>query len=196
MKADKVHKIDKKLVLRLQKGDEAAFEYVYWNYNAYVYNFVHSLLYDQQMAEDITQNVFLKLWERCSELDPDKDVESYLFTIARNFVYKEMESRLRMAFQSLDQVESLHPHDLDTEKRLEAASLEEYIDFIVEQLPPSRKEIYLMSRKDHLTNKEIAARLSLSEKTVENQITNALRFIKEKLIDEYLLLLLLFLPSV
>lgn len=71
-----------------------------------------------------------------------------------------------------------------TEENIDAESLREYIDALIEQLPLSRKQIFLLSRRQHLSNKEIADRLSVSEKTVETQIYRALRFIKQKLSEE------------
>ena len=55
--------VDKKILERLKKGDESAFESLFWQYNSHIYNFVLSILYDKSLAEDITQTVFLKIWE-------------------------------------------------------------------------------------------------------------------------------------
>ncbi len=79
------------------------------------------------------------------------------------------------------------------EENIDADSLKEYIDTLVEQLPPSRKDIFHLSRRHHLSNKEIAARLSISEKTVETQLYRALRFIKQKLSDDTNLAILMLL---
>lgn len=174
-------KIDKGVLSRLKAGDETAFEYLYWSYNSYVFNFINSLLYDNSLAEDLTQNVFLKIWEKRQNIDPEQGLDAYLFTIARNFVYKETENRLKIIYESETSGEILNSPDSSPEENIDAASLQAYIDTLIEQLPSSRKEIFLLSRRQNLTNKEIAQRLSISEKTVENQITNALHFLKEKL---------------
>lgn len=87
-------KMDGNLLIDLKNGDEKAFETLFWEYNQHVYHFVYSLLYDKSMAADLTQNVFLKIWEKHETIDPEQNFDAYLFTIARNLVYKETENRL------------------------------------------------------------------------------------------------------
>ena len=177
-------KIDSGVLSRLKAGDEAAFEHLYWSYNSHVYNFIKSLLHDPALAEDLTQNVFLKIWERHENIDPEQGVDAYLFTIARHFVYKETDARLKLIFASSASTDLFDRPDLLTEEMIEAESLQHYIDTLIDQLPSARKEIFRLSRRHHLSNKEIGRRLSLSEKTVENQITNALHFLKQKLSED------------
>ena len=87
-------KMDGNLLIDLKNGDEKAFETLFWEYNQHVYHFVYSLLYDKSMAADLTQNVFLKIWEKHETIDPEQNFDAYLFTIACNLVYKETENRL------------------------------------------------------------------------------------------------------
>lgn len=183
--------IDIALLKRLKEGDEAAFESIYWKYNSHVFNFINSLLYDRILSEDITQSVFMKIWEKHESIDLDKGFDAYLFTIARNMVYKETENRLlsESAFYALSQQQT--NEDVLTEEKIDADSLRLYIDKLIEQLPLSRKEIFKLSRRDHLSNKEIAIRLSISEKTVETQLYRSLRFLKQRLSDDHLLAILL-----
>lgn len=182
--------IDATVLKRLKEGDEAAFESIYWKYNSHVFNFINSLLYDRILSEDITQSVFMKIWERRESIDPDKGFDAYLFTIARNMVYKETENRLlsESAFYALSQQQT--NEDFLMEEKIDADSLRLYIDNLIEQLPLSRKEIFKLSRREHLSNKEIATRLSISEKTVETQLFRSLRFLKEKLSNDHLLAIL------
>lgn len=185
--------IDEEVLILLKKGDKSAFETVYWKYNAWVYNFIQSLLYDKSLAEDLTQTVFLKIWEKRETIDPELGFEAYLFAIARNLVYKETEKRLHA--ESLALLMEAHPEefDLQTEEKIDAESLREYIEDLVELLPSGRKRIFNLSRREHLSNKEIAACLSISEKTVETQLYRALRYLKQKLSDDSRLALLILL---
>ena len=114
-------------------------------------------------------------------------------SIARNMVYKETEKRLlsERFLDSIKQTDADNHFEID----IDTVSLKEYIDELVEQLPPARKRIYLMSRKQHLTNKEIADQLSLSEKTIETQLYRALHFLRSKLANEIIALALFFLAS-
>jgi RNA polymerase sigma-70 factor (ECF subfamily) len=184
-------KIDKDLLNRLKQGNEAAFDAIYWKYNAWIYNFVNSLLYDKTLTEDITQNVFLKIWEKHETINPDDNFESYLFTIARNLVFKETENRL-LAERLMESLRSRQSEtDNSTEMQIDNDSLKEYITDLIEQLPTARRNIYKLSRIEFLSNKEIAEKLSISEKTVEAQITHSLKFLKEKLADNIGILILL-----
>lgn len=186
--------VPKNILLRLSNDDEKAFEFIYWKYNAHVYNFANSLLYSPEIAQDITQNVFLKIWEKRHEINPEQNFNAYLFTIARNMVYKETEQKL-LAEQSLRQLqEEEDVLDMSTIQTLDYHFTEELCRSLVEELPPARREIFKLSRFERLSNKEIALRLSISERTVETQLYRATRFLKRKLLsDEGLgLLILLF----
>jgi RNA polymerase sigma-70 factor (ECF subfamily) len=180
-------KTDRQTLHRLKQGNETAFEAIYRAYSAWVYNFFKLLLPDKSPAEDFTQTVFLKIWERHADINPDENFESYLFTIARNLALKETENRLLSEHLITSVRERQEDTDTTTEQNIETESLREYIDSLVEQLPPERKKIYLMSRSQHLSNKEIARRLSLSEKTVETQLYRSLRFLKHKLSENNIL---------
>ena len=187
-------KIGKQVLQRLKNGDEGAFDTVFWSYNSHVFHFIDSLLYDKTLAEDFTQNVFLKIWERRESINPEDSFESYLFTIARNMVYKESEKRL-LSERFLEYIGNQQDFDGQLEAKIDAESLREYVDELVEQMPPSRRNIYYLSRKQHLTNKEIAKQLSISEKTVETQLYRALQYLRVKPADEITVLALLFISS-
>lgn len=184
-------KVDRSILERLRSGDEKAFESLFWAYNEHVYHFAYSLLYDRTIAEDLTQSVFLKIWERRADIDPDQSFDSYLFTIARHLVYKETENRLQA--ESLAETLGERFSDVDslTEERIDTESLRLYIHRLVEELPPARREIFCLSRFEQLSYKEIAIRLSISEKTVETQLNRALRFLRERLSSDSLIAFLL-----
>ena len=182
-------RIDEDLLKRLKAGEEKAFEDLYWTYSSQVYNFINLLLCDKSLAEDLTQNVFLKIWEKHEQIVPELGITAYLFTIARHFVFKETEFRL-------SQYAMLHIENIDLsdnskeEEQHDTNSLFEYIDHLIENLPPARREIFRLSRFNHLTNKEIAHRLSISEKTVETQLYRSFQYLRSKLPpDKYWILL-------
>ena len=148
-------------------------------------------LYDKSMAADLTQNVFLKIWEKHETIDPEQNFDAYLFTIARNLVYKETENRLLSEKLTESLQRQLSDVDSLMEERIDAESLREYINSLIEELPPSRREIFRLSRHEHLSYREIAERLSISEKTVETQVNRALRFLRDRLSSNCLLAALL-----
>lgn len=183
-------KIDSETLARLKQGDVRAFEVIFWEYNPRVYHFVYSLLFDKLLAEDLTQTVFLKIWERREWIDPSQPFEAYLFTIARHLAYKESERMLASSLADLAEVSSFADEAV-LEEKLEADSLREYIRRLVDRMPAARREIFRLSREAHLSHKEIAERLHISEKTVETQLYRALRFLREELHKGSFLALLL-----
>ena len=200
MAKDSIHiDIDKAILLKLKEGQNSAFNMLYWKYNAKLYNFVYGILYDKSLAEDITQSAFLKIWERRKDIDPDKSFSAYLYTIARNLVYKETERLLQENSYILSSKgnagDNGEESDNQTTEKLDAAFIESYVDKIIEQLPASRREIFILSRKEGLSNKEIAAKLTISEKTVETQIYRSLQFLKERMKGHIIILALFFLSQ-
>jgi len=124
---------------------------------------------DNYWAEEIVQRTFVRLWEIHDQVSPDKSLISYLCTIAKN---------LLMNVYQRQTVEYIY-----AEYVLESS--EEYIDRLAEELPPSRKKIFVLSKRKHFTNKEIAVELNISESTVATQLSLALKFMRDKLMAHY-----------
>lgn len=175
---------DKGLLERLRGGDKEVFEKLFWRYSPRVYHFALALLYDRALAEDLAQTTFLKLWERRGAIDPAMGVEPYLYTIARHLIYKETRSRLRTEELRERVRPGADAEDPREEERIDATILSKRLQGLIDELPPARREIFRLSRMERLSHKEIATRLSLSEKTVETQIGRALRFLRERLARE------------
>lgn len=165
----------------LKLGDNKAFEMVFRKYNKRIYSFVVSTLFDKDIAEDITQSVFLSIWEHREKIDTSKNFQAYVFTIAKNMVYRHTENMLRnYRFEEYVRMYVNH-NDTSQEERIDASLLEQEIMRMIEQLPEARKRIFIMSFKEELTNKEIAEQLSISPKTVDTQIRRSLDFIRKNL---------------
>lgn len=182
-------KKEKLLLSRLVENDPSAFEELYRAYSSPVYYFIYHTLFNKSLAEDITQSCFMKVWERRSELDPSKNFSSYLYTIAKNLVYRESERQVQDAHY-LTFINSLPPDASfpTIEDDIHLEFMQKKIRTLIEELPPVRKKIFILSRIKRYSHKEIAAELSISERTVETQIYRALLYLKEKL-KHYLLLL-------
>lgn len=172
---------DNDILYRLTKGDSDAFEAIFWKYNDRVYSFILSTLFDKTLAQDLTQNVFLSVWEHRATIDISKNFSSYIYTIAQNMVYRQTEKKL-LASRYAEYVQKFQSVDeMSTEEAIDYQFLEKLITELIDQLPPSRREIFLLSRRNGMSNKEIAQKLSISEKTVENQITHSIHFLKKRL---------------
>jgi RNA polymerase sigma-70 factor (family 1) len=187
--------IDKSVLFRLREGDGDAFEKLFWKFNPIIYNFINSILFDKSLTEDITQQVFLKIWEKRADIDPTKSFSAYLYTIARNLVYQETE-RLIYENKFISFYKEKHSEaDNSTFEKIDADFVESFIDEIVDQLPDNQRNVFDLSRRKGLSNKEIAQQLNISEKAVENHIYRALQFIKERMKNHFVFLAFLFLSQ-
>ncbi|MCD7931858.1 MAG: RNA polymerase sigma-70 factor [Tannerellaceae bacterium] len=174
-------------IANLQSGDIQSFEYLYNKWSGKIYNFVMQISnQDIYLAEEIIQTVFIKVWERHKELDPEKSFSSYLFTITKNQISKIYRQRMyELLYQQHIVYDGDNSSENTTENEVKYKLLNEYIDLLIDQLPAARREIFIMSRKKFMTNKEITQRLNISEHTVESQLTKANTFIRTKLKDHY-----------
>lgn len=172
---------DKELLGRIKNGDEVAFELVFHRYKGYLLDFIRRSLPKEEDAEGLVQEVFVKLWMNRHKIDPSKSLNAFLFTIARNEIY----DRLRKLLSKRKYLEELYyssrESDEQSEKQMEYDELKETVDNLVGQLPEKRREIFMLSREEGLSYKEIAIRLGISENTVDSQIRKALSYLKENL---------------
>ncbi|WP_286832899.1 MULTISPECIES: RNA polymerase sigma-70 factor [unclassified Proteiniphilum] len=180
--------INSRTLRLLQEGDEKAFEHIFHFYYNQVYTFVLNTLFNKTFAEDITQTVFITLWEKRETIDPDTNIAPLLYTIAKNHVYRQTEQLLRKYKYEQTQQEIM-PEESNPEEDVNNLFLEKILSELIEKLPTARRKIFLLSRKENLSNKDIASRLNISEKTVETQIRRSLIFLNEKL-KHYLNLLI------
>lgn len=175
------------IIIGLKSGSFDAFEQVYKLYSGKLYNFVMKISKgDSYWAEEIVQRTFVRLWEIHDQVDPGKSLISYLCTIAKNLlmnIYQRQTVEYIYAEYVLESAEEYSDSNIDAV--LDGKLLEEYIDRLAEELPPSRKKIFILSKRKHLTNKEIAVELNISESTVATQLSLALKFMKDKLMAHY-----------
>lgn len=173
-------KSTEQLVLLLNNDITEAFDMLFFRYHAPVYNFALRLLKSATDAEEIVQEVFMAVWQNRGQIKADQKFTSYLFGITRNQVHLQIRRRvihyhyLNMLETDPDQVKAfIHEQSGFDEIR-------EFFDRQIDQLPPRRREIFMLSRVEQLSYKEIAARLNISENTVDSQIRHALNFLKNK----------------
>jgi len=172
---------DLKLISSLKKGNHKAFDTLYGRYAEGLYAFITSILKNPADAEEIVQNVFVKIWERRNTIEEKFSFKSYLFTIAYRDVITLIRKQNLLASIQSDSNQELPVNDDNAELEIEFFSIDKIYHDILEKLPEKRKEIFLLSREKGLSNKEIAEQLNISVKTVENQMTAALRTFREKL---------------
>ena len=140
---------------------------------------------DSYWAEEIVQRTFVRLWEIHDQVSPDKSLISYLWTIAKNLLMNVYQRQTVEYIYAEYVLESSEEYSDNADGELDGKLLEEYIDRLAEELPPSRKKIFVLSKRKHFTNKEIAVELNISESTVATQLSLALKFMRDKLMAHY-----------
>ena len=137
-------------------------------------------LNDDEEIKEAVQEVFIKLWESRASINENKDIDGLLFIMTRNTIFdyfRKSLNKITMKITALEVAEKIAISD----ETLEVKDLLEYIWKLVSLLPPRQQEVFIMSRKQQMTNKEIAEQLDISEKAVERNIYFALKFIKKNL---------------
>jgi RNA polymerase sigma-70 factor (family 1) len=167
-------------VLALRTGDRAAFENIYHFFVTRLYAFTRKMVQNEGDAEEIVQEVFVKLWEHRQFLDPDQNIDGYVFRIAKNIVY----NKARHQVQELAYSKYLSENEgtgNTTEDQIHYEELGHLLEEAFTTMPPTRKQVFVMSRIEGLSNSEIARRLQTSNSNIENHINKALHDIRRKL---------------
>jgi len=185
--------LDTTILHRLKIGEWDAFEHIFQKYKGKIFHFVGKILCDKHLAEDITQNVFLSVWEHRQNIIPEKNFQAYLYTIAKNLVYRETEKKI-LASNYEEHIKQNHfnEEDFSTEQTIEANLLEETILHLINKLPEARRKIFLLHFMEDLSNKEIAKQLSISEENVEMQVRRSRDYLRKHLKDSITLSAFLF----
>ncbi|WP_343703212.1 RNA polymerase sigma-70 factor [Chitinophaga sp.] len=179
---------DQKLLTYLQVDNELAFEGIFRKYFIPLTGFANGYMDDTEQAKDIVQAVLLNIWEQRDSLRIHTALKPYLFNAVRNSCLNELKkSKARqkrlagLLTETSDEVNS----------RMEYAELRQQIYAAIQKLPEECRRVFVLSRFEKLKYSEIASRLGISVKTVEAQISKALRVLRVQLAGALLLLLAL-----
>lgn len=172
----------------LRAGDHHAFEDIYLHYVTPVKNFLRTLTRSEEDAKGITQNVFMTLWEKRETVDPERNISSFLYTIARNLALKHFEHNKVIEKYAIS-VTHWQDADIAADEILIGREKELLIEIAISRMPAQRRTVYTMSRIEQLSNDEIAKMLNISKNTVENHLTLALKDLREVLAGFILLYL-------
>lgn len=165
--------------------DHREFEELFRNYFTPLMAFSRRILGDEEDAREVVHQVFINLWEKRSELDLSTSLKSYLFTSVNNRSLNVIRDRRKFSSEEVPE----RAGEWDVSTQLEAMELEEKIRAAIDTLPERCREIFELNRFEGLKYSEIATQLDISVKTVENQMTKALKLLREQL-GKYLSILL------
>lgn len=163
----------------LKEGSVIAFERLFENYSQKLYRFSFSYLKSEAEAEDIVQEVFLKIWQNRASLKTDTSFQSYLFTIAFHSIQKSFIKKAKEQKFQIGLFEEFSSENPSLEDELNFEGLFSKLNQLIEEMPPRRKEIFLKRKKECKSIQLIASEMCISEKTVENQITEAMHSLRK-----------------
>lgn len=172
----------------LKNGDEKIFEYIFHAHFQSLYYFSKKFVIRDSIAKELVQESFLTLWEKRSELRPNTNIKAYLFTLTRNNSLNYLKHlKIESAHREQSKREGLELQlneialEFDGSDLYVAKELQSKIEESINTLPKQCKRVFQLSRFDNLKYKEIAENLNISIKTVENQMTKALRHLRSEL---------------
>jgi RNA polymerase sigma-70 factor (ECF subfamily) len=180
----RIDDIDNGLITQLRNGNKDAFKVLFEKYGGRLYQFSLKYLREKEDAEDLLNEVFMKIWENKRSLKTNTSFQSYLFTIAYNnirqrFLKKSREEKYIQIFAEENLVDSSIGED-----QLDYMQIVQKINKVIDLLPARRKEIFNLSYKEEFKNSEIADKLGLSEQFVKNQLSVARKYIINKIKED------------
>ncbi len=171
---------DNRIIDLLKDGSKEAFRFLYDEYGPKIHAFVLSYLKNSSDAEELLQEVFLKLWDIRSTLDSSKNIKSFLFKICINLIYDFIRRKnIEKAYLDYSEKDSQSFSD-NTWHEVIYNEMVANLQQLVTKMPEQRQRIFRLSKEDGLSNDEIAQQLKLSRRTVENQLYRAVSSLKEK----------------
>ncbi|HZK92946.1 MAG TPA: RNA polymerase sigma-70 factor [Prolixibacteraceae bacterium] len=181
---------DHSLVQLLQEGNVIAFDSLFKVYSSKLFYFALKYIKNESDTEELVQEVFVQVWEHHHTLKSELSFKSYLFTVTLNKIRKHFNKKAI----SLRYLESLeHDPELTDNEKIQGENYESLLQqvyFIIDQMPPRRREIFMKSKLEGKSSKEIAIELDISYGTVDNQVSEALKFIRSKINNENLAFML------
>jgi len=160
---------------------ESSYEELFKTWYAPLCKMIYRIIKDQAQTEDLVQEVYIKLWEKRNSLKINTSLKAYLYRSALNTAYTSLEKNKRYPKLSIETNDTIHDSSSNAIDNLNANELENKINQTLLLLPPACREVFILSRNEEMSYKEIAESLEISIKTVENQMGKALKIFREQL---------------
>ena len=172
--------IETALLKGLKRSDHECFQNLFAKYSQPLYRFSLSYLKSTQAAEDVVQEVFLKIWQKRKDIDTGKSFQSYLFAIALNVIRKQF-NKLSASNQLKHDLLISFAENKDTfEEKDDFSEMVNKLEELIQQMPERRRKIFRMKKLEGKSQKEIAEKFDITPKTVEYHITEAMKFLKNE----------------
>ncbi|NQZ78399.1 MAG: RNA polymerase sigma-70 factor [Ekhidna sp.] len=167
---------DQELWEKLRQKDEAALKSLFFKFNEKLVNRAYHLINNKEAAEELTQDLFLTIWEKASSIELKGKIENYLLVSIKNRSFNYLKSRFANTYLTIHEEDSeveFQTHEYDLKQ------LNKKVIWAINQLPAKCKEIFILSRRHEMTYNEISKSLGISKKTVETQMGIALKKLRE-----------------
>lgn len=171
----------------IEEQNEEVLKYLFDTYFTRLCQFMHTYWDNTQEIEEEVMDIFVHLWQHPEKIRPDLSIKAYLFQSAHNKCLK----LIRDKKENLPLDEITESVNLGEPTQIELQELNELIQRAILAIPANSREIFLKSRNENLSNKEIADSMNISVKTVEKHITRSLKIVKEIIGDQYIFLIFL-----
>lgn len=187
------------LLQKIAESDEASFAEIYEVYSDPLNQFVLKYVKSKELSNDIIQEVFIRIWEHRSELPEIDSFKAYLFTIARNLTLNFLKKASRQNAVIAEIARNYKPVACIGEDRLLSNQYKQFIEEVLQSLPPQTRTVFRLCREEEKSYDEVAACLGISRNAVKKHIVRSHKFFKEQLLDhpdlQFGILFLLFLKS-
>ena len=166
---------------KLANNDKKALEELFNHYYPRLYNYSKSFLKLEEGIDDILQDVFIKIWNNRTNIYSSASFNPFIFTVTRNLLLNELRNRLNNQKLKENVLKLSLPEEYNSFEKMEYSELKSMVEQIVNNLPEKQQEVFILSRNQGLSHKEIADKLNISAKTVEYHIAQSTATIKSKL---------------
>ncbi|MDR3008100.1 MAG: RNA polymerase sigma-70 factor [Sphingobacterium sp.] len=169
----------------LSQGDELSFFILYERYSHALFSTVFRMVKDKQVSEEIVQDVFLKVWQKRSTIDPNRSFKSWIFTIAKNDViswYRKLAKEAALQENLYQHFEQLYVLEKEGDIQEKQAAL---LDRALNSLSERRKEIFVLCKIEQKSYEEVAQKLNISVSTVSNAMVKSNQHIRQFVQDHY-----------
>jgi RNA polymerase sigma-70 factor (ECF subfamily) len=183
---------DHELIEKLNQGNVEAFNIIFKRYSHRLYGYAIKYLKSKEETEGLVQDVFVKIWDNRKKIKKETSLKSYLFTIAYHNMCGIFRKRKTFLKGGIEDCNSNEEKSYNPEEQCEYTLALERVNKIIAKLPEKQKQIFIKSRKEGKTTREIAEEMNLAPGTIDNNISAALKFLRIQISKDNFELLLLF----
>lgn len=181
----------------LRHGSYEDFAFLYEKFSGSLYGFVFDMLKSESLSKEIVQETFIKIWTGREKINPDLSFKAYLFKISKNKIIDQFRRQIaNPVFESyLDHCENIRLQEGEVEQKLDFDMFMKRLQVAKSKLTARQREIFELSKEFGLSSSEIATRLNINDQTVYNQLSAAMRILKQEMMPHYILMFIIFFGS-